>query len=360
MSKSNRDFAWKYAREIEGDKNHYCLYCNRKSSGGISRLKHHLADFDSLDDENMRSSGASVTQPKQRGPMDAFVSSKPKQTTFNSAYKKELRTESCRNIGRLFYHKVLPFNTVNSPFWLPAINVILKVEVDDIDLIKEEHKKVWKQYGCSIMSDGWTDGKNRVLVNFFINSSTDTIKNGENMFKYLDAVVDEVGEENVIQVIIDNAANMKNVGKRLMEKRNQGGGLRDIGKMKVFKETLDAAKNAIKFIYGHSIILAMMREFKGNKEIIRLAITRFATGFLTLQSRKNGGKGKKQKSIQVVEDEEETQDVGAMDSGGFPNIDTIDHFDSDVLRDEEFGGISLSQPMGDDFKGVDSDEDDLN
>ena len=29
----------------------------------------------------------------------------------------------------------------------------------------------------------------------------DTIKNGELMFKYLDEVVEEIGEENVVQVI---------------------------------------------------------------------------------------------------------------------------------------------------------------
>ena len=38
------------------------------------------------------------------------------------------------------------------------------------------------------------------------------------MFKYLDEVVKEIGEENVVQVIIDNASNYVNIGTRLMEK----------------------------------------------------------------------------------------------------------------------------------------------
>ena len=80
------------------------------------------------------------------------------------------------------------------------------------------------------MSDGWTDGKSRCLINFLVNSpagtwfiksidASDTIKNGELMFTYLDDVVEEIGEENVVQVITDNASNYVNVGMRLMEKK---------------------------------------------------------------------------------------------------------------------------------------------
>ena len=51
--------------------------------------------------------------------------------------------------------------------------------------------------------------------------ASDTIKNGELMFKYLDEMVKEIGKENVVQVIIDNASNYVNVGTRLMEKRRR-------------------------------------------------------------------------------------------------------------------------------------------
>ena len=50
---------------------------------------------------------------------------------------------------------------------------------------------------------------------------SDTIKNEELMFKYLDEVVEEIGEENVVQDITDNASNYVNVGTRLMEKRRR-------------------------------------------------------------------------------------------------------------------------------------------
>ena len=82
------------------------------------------------------------------------------------------------------------------------------------------------------MSYGWTNGKSRCLIKFLVNSPAgtwfiksidafDTIKNGELMFRYLDEVVEEIGEENVVQVITDNASNYVNVGMRLMEKNEK-------------------------------------------------------------------------------------------------------------------------------------------
>ncbi|KAK9290647.1 hypothetical protein L1049_008820 [Liquidambar formosana] len=141
--------------------------------------------------------------------------------------------------GRYFIQPktALPFNTMNDRCWLPMVDGIakygpgfkppskhelrtwiLKEEVEDINVMMEEHKKVWKQHGCSIMSDGWSDGKNSCLINFLVNSlvgtwflrsvdASNAIKNGELMFNYLDRVVEEVGEENVIQIITNNATN---------------------------------------------------------------------------------------------------------------------------------------------------------
>ena len=134
----------------------------------------------------------------------------------------------CRKIGRFIYSKGLPFNSVNDPYWFPMVDVIanfglgfkspsmhelrtwiLKEEVHDVSTTMEEHKKARKQYRCSIMSDGWTDGNSRHLINFLVNSpvgtwflksidASDSIKNGELMFTYLNVVVEEIGEENVV------------------------------------------------------------------------------------------------------------------------------------------------------------------
>ena len=199
----------------------------------------------------------------------------------------------CRKIGWFIYSKCLPFNTVNDPYWVPMVDAIanfglgfkppamhelrtwiLKEEVNDRNIMMEEHKKAWKQYGCSIMSDSWIDGKSRCLINFLVNSpvstwflksidASDTIKNGELMFKHLDEVVEEIGEKNVVQVITDNAFNYVNVGMRLMEKRRRLWWtpcaahcidlmLEDVGKLNVHENTLLRARQVVKFIYGHT------------------------------------------------------------------------------------------------------------
>ncbi|XP_042466280.1 uncharacterized protein LOC122048825 [Zingiber officinale] len=182
---------------------------------------------------------------------------------------------------------------------------ILKAEVDGINLIYEEHKGMEK-YGCTIMSDGWTDGKNRSSINFLVNSPANTFflksidaststKNGELIFKYLDVVVDEVGEENVIQIVTDNASNCIKVGEKIIETRHRIWWtpyaahcidlmLEDIAKLKIFSDTIEHAKMVVKFLYGHGTILSLMRKYTNGKEIVRLAVTRFATLFLTLQS----------------------------------------------------------------------------
>ena len=51
---------------------------------------------------------------------------------------------------------------------------LLKSEKKSIDEIRLKHEVSWKKYGCSLMSDGWTDKRGRHLVNFLVNSLEDT------------------------------------------------------------------------------------------------------------------------------------------------------------------------------------------
>eukprot|EP00253_Pinus_taeda_P002444 PITA_02444 len=60
--------------------------------------------------------------------------------------------------------------------------------------------------------------------------------------------------------------------------------LEDIGKIPFVKDIVDSSKSITKFIYNHTSVLSLMREFTKNKELVRPAITRFATSFISLQS----------------------------------------------------------------------------
>ena len=108
----------------------------------------------------------------------------------------------------------------------------MKQEVKKTNLIVEEHKLFWKKYGCTIMTDGWTDRKRRTILNFLVNSPRGTIflksidaydigKTTDKVFKMMDDIVEEVGEEDVIQIVTDNATNYKAAWELLMQKRKK-------------------------------------------------------------------------------------------------------------------------------------------
>jgi hypothetical protein len=80
----------------------------------------------------------------------------------------------------------------------------------------EEHKAVWKKTGCTIMTDGWTDRRRITILIFLVNSPKGIVflksidasyitKTAVKIFKMMDEVVDEIGEENMVQVVTDNA-----------------------------------------------------------------------------------------------------------------------------------------------------------
>ncbi|XP_028806378.1 uncharacterized protein LOC114761216 [Neltuma alba] len=153
------------------------------------------------------------------------------------------------------------------------------------------------------MCDGWTNGKRRSLTNFLVNSpggtvflkSVDTssvIKDAKQLFELLDNIVEEIGEDNVVQVVTDGASNLVATGKMLEEKRKKlfwspcaahclDLVLEDIGQLPVFYNTITNAKK-ITFIYRHTWVLNLYRKYSKGRELARPAVTRFATAYLTL------------------------------------------------------------------------------
>ena len=102
------------------------------------------------------------------------------------------------------------------------------------------------------------------------------------------------GASNVVQIITDNASNYVLAGKMLEEKHKTifwtpcaahciDLVVEDIGKHDWVKDVIEHAKSITKYIYNHSWVLNLMRKNTRNMELVRLAITRFTTHFLTLQ-----------------------------------------------------------------------------
>jgi hypothetical protein len=75
-----------------------------------------------------------------------------------------------------FYESGIPLNAINSRQFQIACEAtaqygsgykppsphelrepLLRECVKEVSTMREEHERAWKQYGCTLMSDGWTD-----------------------------------------------------------------------------------------------------------------------------------------------------------------------------------------------------------
>ncbi|KAK1588511.1 hypothetical protein Q3G72_024175 [Acer saccharum] len=165
--------------------------------------------------------------------------------------KKEARDKTYMDIGRFFFENGIAYNVVKSPSFINMCRsignfghglkpptpyelstTILNAEEENTKAIVADVKKTWTQTRVSIMSDGWKDMRGRQLINFLVNNphgtvflksidASNVVKNATLLFNLLDEVVEEVGEDIVVQVVTDNASNYKKAGEMLMKKRTR-------------------------------------------------------------------------------------------------------------------------------------------
>lgn len=106
---------------------------------------------------------------------------------------------------------------------------LIQKEFEHTKGLLKNHEVQMNKYGCSIMSDSWTDRKGRTLINFLVNHQTGTMfvksvdasdyaKTGDKLAELLDTFVEEMREQNVLQLIADNGSNYVVVGKILTSK----------------------------------------------------------------------------------------------------------------------------------------------
>ena len=160
--------------------------------------------------------------------------------------RKELRERACGDIARWFYDAGFSFHAatlesfaimyesigqfglgLKPPFMYELRVPFLKKEVEATEKVMVKHKKEWAHKVCSILSDSWDNTiVQKDIINFLVNSPkgsvfirlmdvSEVIKDANLLFKVLDYMVKEVGEENVVQIVTDNASNYMKAGKKL-------------------------------------------------------------------------------------------------------------------------------------------------
>jgi hypothetical protein len=98
-----------------------------------------------------------------------------------------------------------------------------------VDKIKKSHELAWTEFGCTLMSDGWTDRRDRHLINFLVNSPAGTFflefvnassetADAQMLAALLEKRIDVIDRDKVVRIVTDNGANFKAVG-RLLERK---------------------------------------------------------------------------------------------------------------------------------------------
>ncbi|KAK8478524.1 hypothetical protein V6N11_034852 [Hibiscus sabdariffa] len=249
-----------------------------------------------------------------------------RQPKVGESMLKTLRKKMGELVSKFLIYDRLPFQLASSPWLYNLIQVSMEVgkglklptpyEVSEVYLASEyeqvrewvnELKTQWKELGATLMCDGWTNSLNQMhIINFLVYCSKGTVfwksvdvssvrsRDANFYYDLLDKIIEEIGEEYIIQIVTDIEAAMKAAGKRLMLKRNHlywtscaahclDLCLEDIGKKSSVARVLEEAKKVTCFIYNHIWTVDLMKKYTNGKQILRLALTRFATHFIQLE-----------------------------------------------------------------------------
>jgi hypothetical protein len=246
------------------------------------------------------------------------------QTKLSTQKREDRRDRACEYICQFLYEVGIAHNTVTLPSFghmLEAIGAfgrglrgpsayemsgpfLKRAKQKVLDRFKN-HQESWQLTSCSVMTDAWTDRKGRGVMNLVVHSAhgvcfLDSVdcsavkRDGKYVFDLVDRCIQEIGEENVVQVVTDNASVNTAAASLLAAKRPSifwtGCAahcldlmLEDIGKLGPIEQTIASAKQVTTFLYAHTRVLDLMRKFLGN-DLVRSGVTRFATAYLNLKS----------------------------------------------------------------------------
>ncbi|PPS10026.1 hypothetical protein GOBAR_AA10626 [Gossypium barbadense] len=137
------------------------------------------------------------------------------EQSFNLAAQENLDSE----IDRMFYSCGLPFHLARNPHYVNAFTLASKnsIPIYIHSGLLQSIKGMWREKGISLICNGWTDAQRRPLINFMAISEGGVVflKAYNDKF-YVETLIkdtiSEVGAQNVVQVITDNALVCKVAG----------------------------------------------------------------------------------------------------------------------------------------------------
>ncbi|XP_051137959.1 uncharacterized protein LOC127256154 [Andrographis paniculata] len=351
-----KDVCWEYAERLEGNKVR-CKFCDRILNGGISRLKHHLSRLPSKgvnpctkvrDDVTERVREIIATKDdvketllikRQKVPHQAksvssngkappiIVESIPKVfssiTSLTSSPGNDEIGE--RSVALFFFENNLDFRVARSSSYRQMLDAVRKcgngflppsadsLKTTWLERIKsevnsqsKEAEREWALTGCTVVAEKWTDNKSRALINFLVSSPTRSFfhrsvdvslyyKNTKYLSDLFDSVVQDLGQENVVQIIMDDNLNCPALANHIQQNygpvfvtpcaaRCMNAILDDFCRVDWINRCILQAQAITKYVYNNSPVLDAMKKATAGQDIIRSGITKPVSNFLTLQS----------------------------------------------------------------------------
>ncbi|BFG40558.1 hypothetical protein CerSpe_268320 [Prunus speciosa] len=230
---------WKYVKKLDKD--------DGESSGRSGkRVKMAQLRDVPLPTSNTSSQGGSSSGLGVSSNWYGTTSSDPKKRKANpieKAFINNLREQLNGEIARMFYTSSVSFQFARNPHYVnvfriacnktlsgyhpPGYNMLrttlLQKEKNNIEECLQPMKRAWQSKGISVCSDGWSDAQRRPLINFIAvcESGPMFLKaincEGECKDKFFMAnllieSIQEIGPQNVVQVVTDNAPVCKAAG----------------------------------------------------------------------------------------------------------------------------------------------------
>lgn len=230
-----------------------------------------------------------------------------------------------RSIALFFFENKLDFGVARSLSYLSMIDAVgkrgpgfippspetlrttwLGKIKSEVSLQSKDIEKEWATTGCTIIADAWCDNKSRALINFLVSSPSRTFfhksvdassyfKNTRSLTDLFDSTIQDLGPENVVQIIVDSSLNYPGILNHILQKYGTifvspcasqclNLILEEFSRVDWVNRCISQAQIISKFIYNNSLMLDLMKRFTGGQELIRTGMTKSVSNFLSLQS----------------------------------------------------------------------------
>ncbi|KAK2977054.1 hypothetical protein RJ640_011665, partial [Escallonia rubra] len=367
-----RDACWEHCVLVDATRQKVrCNYCQREFSGGVYRMKFHLAQIKNKDivpcaevPDDVRDHIQSIlsTTRKQKAhkrqkvdqvangqqnsssisggahrnngssgqngstcPSLLFPHPSPSAQPSVDDVQKQKQENADKKIAVFFIQNSVPFSAAKSTGFQDMVDAVAEcgmgykapscemMRSSLLDKLKgdmnDHYKKLsdeWRETGCTILCDCWSDGRTKSLIVFSVACPRGTlflksidlsghVDDAQYLFELLEAVALEVGVENIVQVLTDSAASYVYAGRLLMAKYPSlfwspsafnciSKILEDFSKKELVSTVLEEANAISRYIYSQAWTLNMMRKYTGGRELIHPNISRLVSNFLSLRS----------------------------------------------------------------------------